>query len=61
MAKKKEINALMKCKELTNPRISKDEIKNIILGDGHKFLGQRFVGFNGFDYLAYKTLVDEAA
>lgn len=31
-------NPLMKCEELTNPRILKSEIKNIILGDGQKFL-----------------------
>lgn len=31
-------NPLMKCAELTKPRISKYEIKNIILGDGQKFL-----------------------
>ena len=31
-------NPLMRCEELTNPRISKYEIKNIILGDGQKFL-----------------------
>ena len=28
----------MKCKALETPRISKHEIKNIILGDGQKFL-----------------------
>lgn len=28
----------MKCNELTHPRISKYEIKNIILGDGQKLL-----------------------
>lgn len=31
-------NPFMKCKELESPRISKHEIKNIILGDGQKFL-----------------------
>lgn len=31
-------NPLMKCAELTTPRILKTEIKNIILGDGQKFL-----------------------
>ena len=31
-------NPIMRCKELTTPRIKKDEIKNIILGDGQKFL-----------------------
>lgn len=31
-------NPIMKCKELTTPRISKYEIKNIILGDGQKLL-----------------------
>lgn len=31
-------NPLMKCNELTNPRVSKYEIKNIILGDGQKLL-----------------------
>ena len=31
-------NPLMRCKELTSPRISKYEIKNIILGDGQKLL-----------------------
>lgn len=38
---------LMKCKELTKPRISKYEIKNIILGDGQKLLSpeRRFDAF----------------
>ncbi|MCQ2265307.1 MAG: AccI family restriction endonuclease [Bacteroidales bacterium] len=31
-------NPLMRCDELTKPRISKYDIKNIILGDGQKFL-----------------------
>lgn len=31
-------NPMMRCKELTKPRISKHEIKNIILGDGQKLL-----------------------
>lgn len=31
-------NPLMRCKELIKPRISKHEIKNIILGNGQKFL-----------------------
>ena len=31
-------NPIMRCKELTQPRISKYEIKNIILGDGQKLL-----------------------
>lgn len=31
-------NSMMKCKELTKPRISKYEIKNIILGNGQKLL-----------------------
>ena len=31
-------NAFMKCKALTSPRIKKSEIKNIILGNGQKFL-----------------------
>lgn len=31
-------NALMSCDELTKPRITKDQIKNIILGGGEKFL-----------------------
>lgn len=31
-------NSLMSCDELTKPRIKKNEIKNIILGGGEKFL-----------------------
>ena len=31
-------NAIMKCQELRTPRITKHEIKNIILGDGQKLL-----------------------
>lgn len=31
-------NPFMRCEELTTPRISKHEIKNIILGDGQKLL-----------------------
>ena len=31
-------NPFMKCKELVSPRVSKYEIKNIILGDGQKLL-----------------------
>ena len=31
-------NPFLKCSELENPRISKFEIKNIILGDGQKLL-----------------------
>lgn len=31
-------NPLMKCKELTKPRVTKYEIKNVILGGGQKFL-----------------------
>lgn len=31
-------NPIMRCKELTTPRITKYEIKNIILGDGQKLL-----------------------
>ena len=31
-------NPMMKCSFLEKPRISKHEIKNIILGDGQKFL-----------------------
>ena len=31
-------NPMMRCKELTTPRVSKYEIKNIILGDGQKLL-----------------------
>lgn len=40
-------NPLMACKELTKPRISKYEIKNIILGDGQKLLSpeRRFDAF----------------
>ena len=34
----KQTNPMMKCPFLENPRISKYEIKNIILGDGQKFL-----------------------
>ena len=34
----KQTNPMMKCAFLENPRISKYEIKNIILGDGQKFL-----------------------
>ena len=34
----KQTNPMMKCDHLENPRISKYEIKNIILGDGQKFL-----------------------
>lgn len=32
------MNLFLKCDELTKPRISKYDIKNIILGDGQKFL-----------------------
>lgn len=40
-------NSMMRCKELTHPRISKFEIKNIILGDGQKLLSpeRRFDAF----------------
>lgn len=40
-------NPLMKCRELTKPRVSKYEIKNIILGDGQKLLSpeRRFDAF----------------
>lgn len=40
-------NAIMRSKELTKPRISKYEIKNIILGDGQKLLSpeRRFDAF----------------
>lgn len=40
-------NPLMRCNELTKPRISKYDIKNIILGDGQKFLSpeRRFDAF----------------
>ena len=31
-------NPLMRCNELSKPRVSKHEIKNIILGNGQKFL-----------------------
>ena len=31
-------NSYMKCAELTKPRITKTEIKNIILGGGQNFL-----------------------
>lgn len=34
----KQTNPMMKCEALEKPRISKYEIKNIILGDGQKFL-----------------------
>ncbi|GIM29849.1 putative type-2 restriction enzyme HindVP [Clostridium polyendosporum] len=39
-------NKLMQCDELTKPRIKKQEIKNIILGDGQLFLSpeRRFDG-----------------
>lgn len=40
-------NPMMRCKELTKPRVSKYEIKNIILGDGQKLLSpeRRFDAF----------------
>lgn len=40
-------NPMMKCKELTKPRVSKYDIKNIILGDGQKLLSpeRRFDAF----------------
>lgn len=40
-------NPMMRCAELTTPRISKYEIKNIILGDGQKLLSpeRRFDAF----------------
>ncbi len=40
-------NPIMKCNELTKPRVSKYEIKNIILGDGQKLLSpeRRFDAF----------------
>ena len=40
-------NPMMRCEELTRPRISKYEIKNIILGDGQKLLSpeRRFDAF----------------
>lgn len=40
-------NPMMRCKELTKPRITKYEIKNIILGDGQKLLSpeRRFDAF----------------
>ena len=31
-------NQYMACAELTNPRIKKDEIRNIVLGGGQNFL-----------------------
>jgi hypothetical protein len=34
----RKTNALMACKELTTPRISKHELKNIILGGGQNLL-----------------------
>lgn len=34
----KQSNVLMRCRELAMPRISKYEIRNIILGDGQKLL-----------------------
>ena len=34
----RKTNPLMKCDELYKPRIKKEEIKNIILGGGHKLL-----------------------
>ena len=34
----KQTNPFLRCKELESPRISKYEIKNIILGDGQKLL-----------------------
>jgi predicted phosphodiesterase len=34
----RKTNVLMKCDELLKPRITKNEIKNIILGGGHKLL-----------------------
>lgn len=40
-------NPMMRCKELTTPRVSKYEIQNIILGDGQKLLSpeRRFDAF----------------
>ena len=40
-------NPMMRCDELTKPRVSKYEIKNIILGDGQKLLSpeRRFDAF----------------
>ena len=40
-------NPIMRCKELTHPRVTKYEIKNIILGDGQKLLSpeRRFDAF----------------
>lgn len=40
-------NPMMRCNELTHPRVSKYEIKNIILGDGQKLLSpeRRFDAF----------------
>ncbi|MFN5850019.1 MAG: HindVP family restriction endonuclease [Chitinophagales bacterium] len=34
----RKTNILMKCEELLKPRITKQEIKNIILGGGHLLL-----------------------
>jgi hypothetical protein len=49
----RKTNLLMNCEELIKPRITKQEIKNIILGDGHTFLSpeRRFdaVLANSFD------------
>jgi len=41
----------MTCPELTNPRICKDEIKNIILGDGHRLLSPE----RRFDAIIYNS------
>ena len=46
-----QTNKLMKCNELTKPRITKNEIRNIILGEGQKFLSpeRRFDAVVGGD------------
>ena len=44
--------ALMACDRLTKPAISKSEIKNIILGGGHKYLSPE----RRFDAILYFSI-----
>ncbi len=44
-------HAFMQCEELTNPRIKKEEIKNIILGNGHLLLSPE----RRFDAIIYNS------
>lgn len=56
-------NAIMSCKELTTPRIAKTEIRNIILGDGQKYLSpeRRFDAVIQSDVSIFQSPVEKVA